>query len=185
MSNIIPFSFENHSVRTLVINDQPWFVAADVGAILKLSNVRASVALLDDDERGVNTIYTRSENGVEQGREVIVISESGLYALILRSRKPEAKRFRKWVTSEVLPSIRKTGAYSANPNQTIACCRWLWGIDHNGIEYLRPVPDGAIVTTIPGLLKEIAEPGGLMIKNDELIRLAFTALQRLVKRGAK
>lgn len=103
----VPFNFESHTIRAINRDGDIWFVAADVGAVLELTNVRASVALLDDDEKGVNTIDTPSGK-----QEMSIINESGLYALILRSRKPEAKRFRKWVTSEVLPAIRKTGAYS-------------------------------------------------------------------------
>lgn len=103
----VPFNFESHTIRAINRDGDIWFVAADVGAVLELTNVRASVALLDDDEKGVNTIDTPSGK-----QEMSIINESGLYALILRSRKPEAKRFRKWVTSEVLPAIRKTGSYS-------------------------------------------------------------------------
>ena len=106
-TSVASFSFENFPVRAINRNGEIWLVAADVGAVLELTNVRASVALLDDDEKDVNTIDTPSGK-----QEMSIINESGLYALILRSRKPEAKRFRKWVTSEVLPAIRKTGAYS-------------------------------------------------------------------------
>ena len=106
-TSVASFSFENFPIRAINRNGEIWFVAADVGAVLELTNVRASVALLDDDEKGVNTIDTPSGK-----QEMSIINESGLYALILRSRKPEAKRFRKWVTSEVLPAIRKTGTYS-------------------------------------------------------------------------
>ena len=108
-TSVASFSFENFPVRAINRNGEIWFVAADVGAVLELTNVRASVALLDDDEKGVNTIDTPSGK-----QEMSIINESGLYALILRSRKPEAKRFRKWVTSEVLPAIRKTGSYSVS-----------------------------------------------------------------------
>lgn len=108
----VPFSFESHTVRAINHDGEIWFVAADVGGVLGLGNVRSSLALLDDDESAVHSMDIRSENGVVQKREVNIINESGLYALILRSRKPEAKRFRKWVTSEVLPAIRKTGSYS-------------------------------------------------------------------------
>ena len=90
-------------------NNDPWFVAKDVGDVLELQNIRASVALLDDDEKSVNTIYTPSGE-----QEMVIINESGLYSLILRSRKPEAKAFKKWVTSEVLPAIRKQGGYIAS-----------------------------------------------------------------------
>ena len=106
MNAIKTFNFGASPVRIIEINGEPWFVAADVGAVLQLTNVRSSVALLDDDEKDVSTIDTRG--GMQ---ETSIISESGLYTLILKSRRPEAKPFRKWVTSEVLPSIRKTGSY--------------------------------------------------------------------------
>lgn len=106
---------ENVSVRTKVINGEPWFVAKDVCMMLGIQNSRDTLAkVLDDDEAGVATIYTRSSNGVEQNREVSIINESGLYHLIFISRKPEAKSIRRWVTGTVLPSIRRTGSYSLN-----------------------------------------------------------------------
>lgn len=108
MSNLSVFSFEKSPVRTILVSDAPWFSSVDVGKILQLSNIRASVALLDDDEKGVNTIDTPGGK-----QEISIVSESGLYALIFKSRRPEAKKFRRWVTSEVLPAIRKTGSYSA------------------------------------------------------------------------
>lgn len=108
MSNLSVFSFEKSPVRTILVSGAPWFSSADAGKILQLSNIRASVALLDDDEKGVNTIDTPGGK-----QEISIVSESGLYALIFKSRRPEAKKFRRWVTSEVLPAIRKTGSYSA------------------------------------------------------------------------
>lgn len=108
MSNLSVFSFEKSPVRTVLVSGAPWFSSADVGKILQLSNIRASVALLDDDEKGVNTIDTPGGK-----QEISIVSESGLYALIFKSRRPEAKKFRRWATSEVLPAIRKTGSYSA------------------------------------------------------------------------
>lgn len=102
------FDFEEHPVRAFQ-DDQgnAWFVAADICAALTIGNSRMATDRLDDDEKGVSSIDTPS--GMQ---EMTIINESGLYSLILGSRKPEAKRFKKWVTSEVLPSIRKTGAYS-------------------------------------------------------------------------
>ena len=99
MSNLSVFSFEKSPVRTILVSGAPWFSSADVGKILQLSNIRASVALLDDDEKGVNTIDTPGGK-----QEISIVSESGLYALIFKSRRPEAKKFRRWVTSEVLPA---------------------------------------------------------------------------------
>lgn len=95
------------SVRVVMQGDDPWFVAKDVCDCLDLSNNRGAIASLDDDEKGVSITDTL---GGQQ--EMSIISEADLYSLILRSRKPEAKAFKRWVTHEVLPSIRKTGGYS-------------------------------------------------------------------------
>ena len=88
---------------------EPWFVAKDVCDILGYANSREAVAKLDEDERGVSEILTSS--GVQK---MTIINESGLYNLILRSNKPKAKKFRKWVTNEVLPAIRKYGLYATD-----------------------------------------------------------------------
>lgn len=107
MADITPFNFGTHAVRVITRNNQPWFVASDVCQALGYSNSRKAVAdHLDDDEKGVTTSDTLGGK-----QQLTIISESGLYALVLRSRKPEARKFAKWVTSEVLPSIRKTGGY--------------------------------------------------------------------------
>jgi len=107
MSQIIPFEFESHALRVnLDAAGQPWFVAADVCAALDLPETHKAIARLDDDEKGRNSIPT--PGGLQ---EMSVVNESGLYNLVLGSRKPEAKRFKRWITHEVLPSIRKTGAY--------------------------------------------------------------------------
>jgi prophage antirepressor-like protein len=98
----------NASVRIIERDDQPWFVAKDVCNTLGLDNVSMALTRLDDDEKGINPIDTPG------GRQNLsIVSESGLYALILRSDKPAAKAFRKWVTSEVLPSLRKDGFYAS------------------------------------------------------------------------
>ncbi|MCG0996815.1 Bro-N domain-containing protein [Acetobacter persici] len=107
MSTVIPFSFEEHAVRVLTREGEPWFVLADVCDVLEIGNPTMAARRLDNDEKGVNTIETL---GGQQ--DASIINESGLYTLILTSRKAEAKRFRKWVTAEVLPSIRKTGSYA-------------------------------------------------------------------------
>lgn len=109
MSQIIPFEFESHALRVnLDAAGQPWFVAADVCAALDLPDTHKAIARLDDDEKGRNSIPTP---GGQQ--EMSVVNESGLYNLVLGSRKPEAKRFKRWITHEVLPSIRKTGSYTS------------------------------------------------------------------------
>lgn len=105
------FTFGTHAVRVIVRDGEPWFVAADVCGALDYKNVSQTIGdNLDEDEKGVSAGYTL---GGEQ--KLVVISESGLYALVLRSRKPEARKFAKWVTSEVLPAIRKTGVYVGKP----------------------------------------------------------------------
>lgn len=94
------------SVRTIVQNNEPWFVGKDVCDCLGIVNHRTSLALLDDDEKGVQSMYSPGGN-----QEMIFINEYGLYTLILKSRKKEAKQFKRWITHEVIPSIRKHGAY--------------------------------------------------------------------------
>lgn len=112
-NEIVPFGYDDQLVRTILIDDTPWFVAKDVCAALDIKNSRDAVSILDDDERADVEISDTSSNGTVQSRCFNTINESGLYTLILRSNKPEAKRFRKWVTSEVLPNIRKNGIYDA------------------------------------------------------------------------
>jgi prophage antirepressor-like protein len=109
LQKVFTFNPSNQSVRVEVINNEPWFVAKDVCDVLNHSNSRVAIQMLDDDEKGVSKVYTLGGT-----QEMAIVNESGLYNLIFRSNKPEAKAFRKWVTSEVLPSIRKTGQY-VNP----------------------------------------------------------------------
>ena len=105
------FNYDSAEMRIIEQNDEPWFVAKDVCDILQLTNAREAIKALDDDERGSVRISdgTSPKGG---NPNVNVINESGLYALIMRSNKPEAKKFRKWVTKEVLPAIRKHGMYA-------------------------------------------------------------------------
>lgn len=109
--------FEENSnvcIRAQVINGEPWFVAKDVCQALLIKNSRDAVSNLDEDEiSDVVLTDTRSKNGATQRRTVTIVNESGLYGLIIQSRKPEAKPFRKWVTKEVLPALRKTGIYAS------------------------------------------------------------------------
>ena len=103
---VLEFDYGEAKVRCGGTADNPWFVAKDVCDVLGIANARDSLASLDDDQKGVATTDTLG------GKQTLaIVYESGLYELIFRSRKPEAKAFRKWVTSEVLPSIRRTGFY--------------------------------------------------------------------------
>ena len=120
MHDLQIFKYNGKEVRTIQKDGEPWWVLKDVCEVLGLSSPHKVFERLDDDEKGRNQIPTL---GGEQ--EMTVVNESGLYNVILRSDKPEAKPFRKWVTSEVLPSIRKNGGYIANqenltPEQIVA-----------------------------------------------------------------
>ena len=111
MADITPFNFGAHAVRVITRSGQPWFVASDICQALGYSNTSKAIGdHLDADERS-NELVPRTPND-SLGVPTNLINESGLYALVLRSRKPEARKFAKWVTSEVLPSIRKTGSYA-------------------------------------------------------------------------
>jgi len=102
------FTGEYGGVRIVMEGEDPWFTASDVCKALGLSNVSHAVSKLDEDEKGITT------NDTLGGRQkMLIVSESGLYHLVFMSRKAEAKAFRKWVTSEVLPAIRKYGQYAA------------------------------------------------------------------------
>lgn len=106
--NIIPFEFNHSEIRVIDKNGEPWFVAKDIADALLYSEANAMTRTLDADEKGRYTVPTPGG-----AQELQAINESGLYSAILRSRRPEAKIFKKWVTSEVLPSIRKHGGYIA------------------------------------------------------------------------
>jgi prophage antirepressor-like protein len=109
-SNVIPFTFDgNVTVRVIDVDGESWFVLADVCAVLAIGNPSNVAAKLDDEEK--NTLHIMEGN--RGNPNVTIINESGLYSLILTSRKEQAKRFKKWITSEVIPSIRKTGKYEA------------------------------------------------------------------------
>ena len=107
-------------VRVVTLYGEPWFVAADVARNLGYSNPRKAVKdhVYDEDKKADVTIRYASSNGVVQNRNMIVINESGMYALIFGSKLPAAKEFKHWVTFEVLPSIRKYGYYSIFGNET-------------------------------------------------------------------
>lgn len=109
------FNFQNSAVRTTVINGDLWWIAKDVCNILDLSNPTNALRSIDDDDLTLLKVRAGC-----QDREMNIINEAGLYTLILRSNKPQAKAFKRWVTHEVLPSIRRTGSYSLQQNDVIA-----------------------------------------------------------------
>ncbi|EPG5693107.1 BRO-N domain-containing protein [Acinetobacter baumannii] len=109
MSNVSVFNFNQNEVRTIVKDDgEIWFVAPDVATVLGYRNAPDMVRNLDNDEVSTTQIVRSSSGG---NPNITIINESGLYSATLKSRKPEAKQFKKWITSDVLPSIRKNGGY--------------------------------------------------------------------------
>lgn len=109
------FQFADRDVRITLIDGEPWFVAKDVCEALGLENNRKAVSSLEDDEKGDVTI----SDAIGRDQQMTTVNEPGLYSLILRSRKPEAKVFKHWITHRVLPSIRKTGAYAVKDEQKV------------------------------------------------------------------
>lgn len=107
MNDLVKFEFEGKGVRTVVIENEPWFVAKDVCDILGIVNSRNAVGRIPEQQKGVHSVDT--DGGMQN---LSIISEGGLYRLVLRSDKPQAEPFIDWVTGEVLPQIRKTGSYS-------------------------------------------------------------------------
>ncbi|MDE3957958.1 BRO family protein, partial [Glaesserella parasuis] len=117
------FNFEQSSIRVIAVNNEPWFVAKDVCDTLGIKNPTQALENLDEDERAMFNIGLEQRvNFDNRVSEINIVSESGMYTLILRCRDAVKKgsvphRFRKWVTAEVLPQIRKTGQYSQNSTQ--------------------------------------------------------------------
>lgn len=114
MTALIPFDYSGRQVRTVQVDGEPWFVAADVCAVLTLRDASSALKMVDDEDK---RLFRRSDTpqffvGIApQVQELWFVNESGLFALIFQSNKPEARAFKRWVTHEVLPSIRKQGGY--------------------------------------------------------------------------
>ena len=108
MNELTVFNYGESPIRTMQQNGEIWWVLADVCKVLEIKNVTQAAQRLDEDERSMFDI------GLKTGSLVNFINEPGLYSLILRSNKPEAKAFKRWVTHEVIPAIRKYGAYKSN-----------------------------------------------------------------------
>lgn len=162
------FQFHSTEIRTIDRDGQIWFIAGDIAKVLGYRDTLNMARWLDEDEKGTQIVSTL---GGEQS--VTIISESGLYHALLKSRKPEAKPFRRWVTEEVLPAIRKSGSYSAEPGQPIplagASILLTFGADGHCKGKL--VKDGALVVT-PEEISEIVEASGYILAKP--VREGFT-----------
>lgn len=167
------FNFESHAVRIVMRDGNPWFVAADVCAALELGNPTMAMRALDEDEKALSSI-----EGLSRGNDQAnIISESGMYTLVLRCRdavKPGTvpHRFRKWVTAEVLPTIRKTGAYVSTeaPHDPLALLyqalesgRWLLSTE-DGRLTLKPVSSDAYIIKDEQFAAVIGEPGIVSVR---------------------
>jgi prophage antirepressor-like protein len=180
MNNLITKTFEGHTIRAyLDESGNPWFVAADVCAAIDLGNVTQSIKRLDDDEQALI-----SNEGIHRGAgQVNVINESGLYSLILGSRKPEAKLFKKWVTNEVLPSIRKTGAFGVAHGKKK---RMLLGFEkmllQDAIQSHRQMNDKSLDTAITRRLhKDVRLLTGTTRAKEPLMVENFDEVSRILK----
>lgn len=107
MKNLTPYNFHSQEVRAFLKDGEPWFVAKDLCDVLGLTDVSKTLERLDDDEKGTSSIRTLGGN-----QDMATVSEPGMYQLVLGSRKPIAKEFKRWLCHEVIPSVRKTGSYS-------------------------------------------------------------------------
>lgn len=114
MADLQLFNFENQQIRVIEINDEPWWVASDICQVLEIANSRDAVSRLEGDEKcdvGIADSLGRTQN-------TSVVNEAGLFSLVLTSRKPQAKAFKRWLTHEVLPTLRKTGRYEIAQNNS-------------------------------------------------------------------
>lgn len=154
MNNIQVFNNEELGcIRTVIINDQPWFVGKDIAVALGYSNTRDALAKrVDAEDKGVAKCDTLGGT-----QELAVINESGLYSLILSSKLPSAKKFKRWVTSEVLPAIRKTGHYGNTPLKDVIN---LIRITRDNME-----KQGASPTQIAETINGICEQYGINLPN--------------------
>lgn len=109
MTTVQNFAYNDHPVRTILVDGEPAFIALDVCSVLGIVNVGDALSSLDEDEKGSIAIT----DGTPGNPNKAFVTEAGMYSLVLRSRKPEAKMFKRWITHDVLPQIRKTGAYAA------------------------------------------------------------------------
>jgi prophage antirepressor-like protein len=155
MNALVSYQFEEEPVRVVMIDGEPWFVANDVAKALGYPRQQEMVRLLDDDEKGVHNVHSP---GGEQ--ETSIISESGMYHAALKRRGAHAKRFRRWVTEEVLPAIRKTGKY----------------VLHTPPTPVMLTMDTARVSASVGLLRETRRLFGLAAARQMWIELGLPAV---------
>ncbi|MBE7562711.1 hypothetical protein H7F10_07045 [Acidithiobacillus sp. HP-6] len=165
------FLFQSTEVRTIEQDGQVWFVAGDIAKALGYRDAINMTRVLDDDEADTHIMSTRSENGTIQTREVTIISESGLFHALLKSRKREAKPFRRWVTLEVLPEIRRTGSYAPSaPSPAVPALpgspgsKMLLTLETDGRYQVKQLAQGAMVATVGEIVEYLEKHGYLLVR---------------------
>lgn len=169
-NDIISFAFENHSVRSVELNQEPWFIASDVCEALALHP--SQIRKLDNDEKGLYSMQT--PGGIQ---ELSIISESGLYFLTIRCRdavKPGTlpHRFRKWVINEVLPLIRKSGQYQQQPSTYMFDGRLLLTVKNGCLVSSKALAENEHVLTLEDYLELAGRAGYIVIHEDDLKAMA-------------
>lgn len=161
----VVFQFYSTEVRTLDRDGQVWFVASDVAQVLGYRDALNMARWLDEDEKGTQLVSTLGGD-----QTVTILSESGLYHALLKSRRPEAKPFRRWVTQEVLPAIRQQGGYVApqaaasGPLVALPGMKLLLTFGADGRYRAEPVPEGAMVVTAQQIAEIVAANGYILAK---------------------
>ena len=182
------FQFHSTTVRTVDRDGQVWFVAGDVAKALGYADAIHLTRVLDEDEAALHNVEIRSENGTLQTREVTILSESGLYHALLKSRKPQARPFRRWVTQEVLPAIRRNGTSSVADAQipdALQKTRYLLTVYADGCSQITPLSQDAAVlsatnnVSMATLMREFI-PGEML---PDLMRIGLDRLARMAERG--
>ena len=171
------FTFKNEieiEIRTVIKDGEPWFVAQDVCAALGLANTFWSVNGLDPDEK---SYVSRTNLGLKPGKDMVIINESGLYAVIVRSDKPQARPFRKWVTSEVLPMIRKTGGTYMSAEAALEVIKDpRYGMGVLGQIKRQYIENGQLVVTVE--IEKLPPKGQQFDVHTKTPRLAWTCFLR-------
>jgi len=188
MSNIKRFEFQGHPVRVVIVDDHEEWVAKDVCDVLDLENVTRALEGLDEDELSIAQLV----DSAGRMQEMRTVLESGLYSLILRSRKPAARAFRRWVTHEVLPQIRRTGYYVREGDEARVIEQLVAQLEANERLIGRQTEViGMLTTNLEGLsakvvqleqrlaVQERAHPFGLLGDDARTLRAQMTAVARI------
>ena len=189
------FQFQDNAVRVIAVNGEPWFLAADVCRAIGITSPSKAVKILDDDEVALKTFQ-----GLTKGNEEAnFISESGMYKIVMRSQDAiklgtPAHAFTKWVTSEVLPAIRKTGQYQQPEleidftrtemmRKAFGMSRFMLFFDHTGRMQILPVPSHSFVSTYGELAKAIRDPSNIGLSTEHIKEIAQACIDALACRA--